>query len=94
AMVFALCLASRLLPGGGKALFDGPASLLNVMTSCLCPPAVAVLIVRSAIAMRRTPLPLRRISDAAFTIYMVHFPIILALDLLIDPLRLNPYVSY
>ncbi|MFJ1288540.1 hypothetical protein, partial [Acinetobacter baumannii] len=29
-----------------------------------------------------------------FTIYMVHFPIILALDLLLDPLRLNPYVSY
>ncbi len=94
AMVFALCLASRLLPGGGKGLFDGPASLLNVVTSCLCPPAVTVLILRSAIAMRGTPPLFRRISDAAFTIYMVHFPIILALDLLLDPLRLNPYVSY
>ena len=52
AMVFALCLASRLLPGGGKGLFDGPASLLNVVTSCLFPPAVTVLILRSAISFR------------------------------------------
>ncbi len=94
AMVFALCLASRLLPGGGKALFDGPASLLNVMTSCSVPAggrrADRALGDRDA----QDAAAASAYLDAAFTIYMVHFPIILALDLLIDPLRLNPYVSY
>lgn len=36
----------------------------------------------------------RRIADASFTIYMLHFPIILLLDMLLDPLRLSPHASY
>ncbi|MEP9360155.1 acyltransferase family protein [Sphingomonas sp. KR3-1] len=93
-LVLVLCSASRLLPGNGAGLFDTPASPLNVVTACLCPPAVTVLILRSAMAMRETPVLFRRIADGAFTIYMVHFPIILLIDLLIDPLRLNPYAGY
>lgn len=94
ALVFGICLASRLLPGGGAGLYDRPSSLLNIVTACLCPPAVTVLILRSALAMRETPPLFRRIADASFTIYMVHFPIILLLDLMIDPLRLDPYLAY
>ena len=55
---------------------------------------MTVLILRSALAMRETPPLFRRIADASFTIYMVHFPIILLLDLMIDPLRLDPYLAY
>jgi len=94
AIIFGICLASRLLPGRGAGLYETPASLLNVATACLCPPAVTVLILQSALRMRETPALFRRISDGAFTIYMVHFPIILLLDMVFDPLRLNPYLSY
>ncbi|MDQ0252534.1 glucan biosynthesis protein C [Sphingomonas kyeonggiensis] len=93
-LVLAVCCASRLLPGGGAGLYDTPASLFNVITACMCPPAVTVLILRSAVAMRATPPLFRQIADASFTIYMVHFPIILLLDLLFDPLRLDPYLAY
>jgi len=94
ALVFTACLASRLLPGGSDALFATPMSPLNVITAAMCPPAVTVLILRSAVAMRDTPPLFRRIADASFTIYMLHFPIILLLDMLLDPLRLSPYASY
>lgn len=94
ALVFTLCLASRLLPGGSDGLFATPMSPLNVITAGLCPPAVTVLILRSALMIRETPPLFRRIADASFTIYMLHFPIILVLDMLLDPLRLDPYAAY
>ncbi|NYT41873.1 acyltransferase family protein [Sphingomonas sp. R-74633] len=94
ALVFTLCLASRLLPGGSDGLFATPMSPLNVITASLCPPAVTVLILRSALTIRETPPLFRRIADASFTIYMLHFPIILLLDMLLDPLRLDPYAAY
>jgi glucan biosynthesis protein C len=94
ALVFTLCLASRLLPGGSDGLFATPMSPLNVITASLCPPAVTVLILRSAVMIRETPPLFRRVADASFTIYMLHFPIILVLDMLLDPLRLDPYAAY
>ncbi|MDG2533793.1 acyltransferase family protein [Sphingomonas sp. HITSZ_GF] len=94
ALVFGLCLASRLLPGQGDSLFATPMSPLNLVTTTLCPPAVTVLILRSALLIRETPPMFRRVADAAFTIYMLHFPIILLLDMLLDPLRLDPYAAY
>jgi glucan biosynthesis protein C len=94
ALVFALCLGSRLLPGGSDGLFATPMSPFNVITTTLCPPAVTVLILRSALRIRETPRFFRRVADAAFTIYMLHFPIILVIAMLISPLRLNPYFAY
>lgn len=93
-LVFTLCFASRLLPGGSDGLFATPWSPLNVISAALCPPAVTVLLLRSALRIRETPPLFRRIADASFTIYMLHFPIILLLDMLLDPLRLDPYASY
>lgn len=93
-LVFTLCLASRLLPGGSDGLFATPMSPLNVITPSLCAPAVTVLILRSALKIRTTPPLFRRVADASFTIYMLHFPIILVIDILIDPLHLSPYLAY
>jgi glucans biosynthesis protein C len=93
-LVFTTCLATRLLPGGSDWLFATPMSPLNILTAALCPPAVTVLVLRSALRIRTTPPFFRQVADAAFTIYMLHFPMILVIDMLLDPLQLDPYLLY
>jgi glucan biosynthesis protein C len=94
ALVFATCLAMRLLPGAGEALFVSPVSPLTILIAAFCPPAVTALILGSALQIRETPALFRRIADAAFTIYMLHFPIIMIITMLLDPFKLDPYAAY
>lgn len=65
-----------------------------VIGSALCPPAATVLIVRSALAIRSVPAIVGRLSDAAFTIYLVHFPLFLLLNLGFAHVAWNTYVEY
>ena len=48
--------------------------------SAICPPAMMLLMLRSAQSIRRTPPVLKRLADASFTIYLVHMPIVIAIN--------------
>jgi peptidoglycan/LPS O-acetylase OafA/YrhL len=59
----------------------------------LCPPAAFALILRSALAIRRTPPALRRVADASYTIYVLHLPIAAAINTRVGPM-LDPHLAY
>lgn len=94
-LVVLIGLAAMMLIARSSATLDRDDVMqLQLITISFCPVAMAVLILRSAAAMSRVPPILARFSEAAFTIYIVHYSIILALDDVLDPLRLNHYLSY
>ncbi|MBB5714478.1 acyltransferase family protein [Sphingomonas aerophila] len=53
---------------------------LGGIGSAICPPAALVLLMRSALEIRRIPATLDRLAQASFTIYLVHLPIELAIN--------------
>lgn len=59
----------------------------------LCPPAAFVLILRSALAIRRVPIAIRHVSDASYTIYVLHLPIAAAVNTRLGD-SVNPHVGY
>lgn len=76
---------------GRRDLLDG---VLHIVGASLAPPAVTLLALRSALAMRSVPVALRRLSEASFTIYLVHFPAILAINLLFLRVDWDEYLEY
>lgn len=94
-IIFALLLARVVFRATtGDEFIDAPHGPLDILTASLCPPAITILILRSAMGVRETPPIFRRLAEAALTMYMVHYPIILAIDALLDPLGLDPHLSY
>ncbi len=59
-----------------------------------CPPAATALILRSAMAMQGVPPLVRRLAEASFTMYIVHYPIMLAIKLATRPIGLGPWAGY
>lgn len=51
------------------------ASHVRFIAATLCPPAAFAIILGSAISIRRVPAFLRHLSDASYTIYILHYPI-------------------
>lgn len=76
---------------GGRAWTQ---DILLVGAAAWCPPAAAVLILRSAIALRRVPMTLQRLSDASFTMYILHYPIIVAVKLVTASWMLGPWTGF
>jgi glucan biosynthesis protein C len=68
--------------------------LLEVAASAWCPAAATALILRSATAMRRVPDVFHRIADASFTMYLLHFPIIVATKVMLRPLHLDVWSDF
>ncbi len=75
----------------GQAVFG---DLVELVGMSLCPPAASVLILRSAVAIRKVPTIVRRLSDASFTIYILHFPIIIATKLALSYVAWNPFAEF
>lgn len=69
-------------------------NMLLIGATAWCPPAAAALILRSATAIRRVPELFRRLSDASFTMYMLHYPIIVAAKRATAPLALGPWIGF
>ncbi len=85
--------------GGGSAMLDPLrqalyGDLIELVGMALCPPAASVLILRSAVAIRAVPVIARRFADASFTIYILHFPVIIAAKLALAHVRWNLYLEY
>ncbi len=81
------------------ALFDDAVMtqarmIVLVAGTAWCPPAATALILRSAMAMQGVPPLIRRLADASFTMYIVHYPIMLAIKLAIRPIGLGPWAGF
>lgn len=68
--------------------------LVELIGMSVCPPAASVLILRSAFAIRRVPAIVARLADASFTIYILHFPIIIAVKLMLIRVSWNLYAEF
>ena len=67
---------------------------VQLIGAALCPPAVFLLIVRSALRIRRTPAFLHRLCEASLTIYLVHMPLLVAINLAFATVDWNPYLEF
>jgi glucan biosynthesis protein C len=68
--------------------------VLRMAGIAFCPPAAAVLILKSATAISRVPPAFRRLSEASFTIYILHLPIIALTALATLQMSSAPYLRY
>ena len=69
-------------------------SLMRMVAAALCPPAAFALIYRSAIAISRIPSILQRLCDASLTIYLLHLPILLAVNAVLSTFDWDPHVQF
>ncbi len=67
---------------------------LSLLARAVLPGTSALLILRSALTIRRVPLPLSRIADASLTIYIVHFPVVKLLQALAGDVLGNDYLTF
>lgn len=68
--------------------------LLRMVAAALCPPAAFALIYRSAVAMSKVHPLIKKLCDASLTIYLLHLPLLLALNAALAPLHWHPYVQF
>lgn len=80
-----------LIGGGGAPLTD---YLIRLCGLAVSPAAASILILRSALSIRRVPVVLDRLCDASFTLYLVHLPLVAALSTLIGPPVWNPHAAF
>lgn len=73
---------------------DQIGSLMRMVAAALCPPAAFALIYRSAIAISRIPSILQRLCDASLTIYLLHLPILLAVNAVLSTFDWDPHVQF
>lgn len=68
--------------------------VIELVGMSLCPPAASVLILRSAVAIRAVPPVVKRFADASFTIYLLHFPVIIAVKIALIHVLWSPYIEF
>ena len=66
---------------------------VRFVMAALCPPAAFLLILRSALSIRRVPRLVRQLADASFTIYLLHYPIAVAFNTQVAP-GMDPHIAY
>jgi glucan biosynthesis protein C len=69
-------------------------STMRYVIEAACPPAAVVLVLRSALKIREVRPIMDRLCMASFTIYLLHYPILVALNVALGPLGWNPYLQY
>jgi glucans biosynthesis protein C len=79
-------LLLHLLPLGSE--------LLAAVDALLCPPAATLLIIAWAVRVPRIPMAMTRLAEASLTIYLVHFPVELAVNALLLRAEWNIYAEY
>ena len=79
---------------GNLAMGETGSVLTLVLGLSVCPVLVAVLVLRSANEVRKVGPLVRGLSDAAMTMYIVHFPILAVLNVAFGHLSWNVYAEY
>ncbi len=54
---------------------------IRFVIAALCPPAAVLLVLSSALRIRTRARVVRNLCDASFTIYIVHFPLLIAINI-------------
>jgi glucan biosynthesis protein C len=76
------------------ALGHGLRATFSALVSAAAPLLVFILVLRSSLLIRTLPLAVRRIADASYTIYLVHFPIIVAVNAQLARVAWSPLTKY
>lgn len=66
---------------------------VQFVAASLCPPVVFALILRSVAAIRHVPAVLKQLSDASYTIYILHYPVSVLLNVYVAD-EVEPAVAY
>lgn len=77
-----------------EAVMTQARMIVLVAGTAWCPPAATALILRSAMAMQTVPPVIRRLAEASFTMYIVHYPIMLAIKIAARPIGLGPWGGF
>jgi glucan biosynthesis protein C len=91
--IAALAWYLAMAPGADPASHQW-GTTMRLAIEALCPPAAIVLILRSALKIREVRPFWDRLCVASFTIYMLHYPILVAINVLVGPWEWNPYLQY
>lgn len=67
---------------------------LRFVAAAVCPPAAFVLILRSALRVRSIPTLVQRVSAASYTIYLLHLPLAVLINISLRAFSANVYVAY
>lgn len=67
---------------------------LTIFAAAFAPAPASLLIIRSALTVDRVPSWLARLSAASFTVYLLHLPVLYAINLMIVPMTLNAYLEF
>ncbi|MBC9031278.1 acyltransferase family protein [Sphingomonas sp. JC676] len=81
-------------PGADPRIASHWGGTLRWVIEAVCPPAAIVLILRSAMSIRNVRPVVDRLCAASFTIYMLHYPILIAINVAAAPLDWSPYLQY
>ena len=94
AAIGALTWRQLVEPAIGPAIGGDMGAGLRWAIEAICPPAAIVLILRSALKMRAVPPLVDRLCAASFTIYILHYPFLVAINAALAPYDWNPYLQY
>jgi glucan biosynthesis protein C len=76
---FGLAVCASMIAAYAATHFFGPlaplAKYVQFTAAALCPPAAFLLVLRSALTVRRIPTLVKQVSGASYTIYILHYPI-------------------
>lgn len=80
-------LAAAGLLGDGEAY-------VRFVGAALCPPLVFALVLRTATTIRRVPQVVTWLTDASYTIYLLHLPLAVLINTRLRPATLHPNIAY
>ena len=81
-------------PNANSAFVAMGTADLRFVAASLCPPAAFVLILRSALRVRSVPALVQHVSAASYTIYLLHLPLVVLINLSLRAFLINTYVTY
>lgn len=93
-MAFGLIAALIALDFAAAPLPTGLRVLVEIAALAFLPAVGGMLVLASALSIRRVPPWARRLSEASLTLYLLHFPCIKLLQALFDGTSADPYVIY
>lgn len=81
-------------PGPPDREDDLVGRILPLIGASLCPPAVFVLVLQTAARMKRTPPLVATLCDASYTVYLLHLPLLAAINTGFGRVDWNPLVEF
>lgn len=78
----------------GAGLLDRGEPYVRFIGAALCPPLVFAIVLRTAASIRRVPRVVRGLTDASYTIYLLHLPLAVLINTRLYPPALHPNLRY